>query len=122
MLVAVERELRDIAEDLLERARRDISVSPPAGDPDEGVSLRKSGRVGPVRRQGERISVAVGFHTPYAAAQHEGRWSYLRNGERVVAVVKQHPGGGSTKFLERNLKEMTPTYEERLTSAVRRAL
>jgi len=119
----VERELRDIAEDVLERAEPNISASPPPNeDPDEAVSLRESGRVGEVRRRGDRSEITVGFYAVYAAAQHEGAWSYLRDDKRVVAKVRHHPGGGKTKYLEDVIKAMHAEYSRRLARASARAL
>jgi Bacteriophage HK97-gp10, putative tail-component len=126
---AVKRELEAMAHDLLEAAKHDISRSPVTGDPDPAVSLRESGRVGRVQRRGDRWSIAVGFHTVYAAAQHEGHMSYVREGVtgeaaggRIFWEVKHHPGGGKTKYLERNVKAMAPEFDRRLAEAVRREL
>jgi hypothetical protein len=122
MIQAAERELKAIAHEVLEQAKRDISVSPPPGeDPDPAISLRESGRIGEVRRSGDRLSITVGFFADYAAAQHEGAWSYIRDGKRVVAVIHHHPGGGHTKYLERQLKAMLPEFRERLRAAVEEA-
>lgn len=132
ILRAAEQEMQRIADDLLAAAQRDISASPPPDeDPNEAVKLRESGRVEGPRRWGGRfgtgVSVTVGFHTEYAAVQHEGKWSYAREGVkgkaaggRVFIEVKHHPGGGSTKFLERNVKARTISeLPQRLAEAIR---
>jgi hypothetical protein len=122
---AVGEELRLIAEDALDRAKQKISISPPPGiDPAPAVALRASGTVGRVRRRGNHMTISVGFHATYAAVQEIGRMSYEREGHsgRIFWQVRNHPGGGQTRYLESTIKEMAADYDRRLAHAARRAL
>lgn len=100
ILRAIEREMTDIATDLLAEAKRQT--------PREKSTLVRSGRKD-VRRIGDRIEARISFNTPYAARQHE-ELSY------------RHPRGGNAKYLERPLRAMVPEFERRLAAAMRRAI
>lgn len=107
-VIAVMQELGVLGVELLEAAKRDVPPRDPSDDPDPSLDLAASGRVEPVKRRGNVIVEEVGFHTPYAAYQHEG---HLR-----------HRHGGRRKYLEANLKTIAPKVAPRLAAAVRREL
>jgi hypothetical protein len=121
---ATNRALEEIAADLLERARRDVSI-------DDG-DLRVSGRVTRVSRRAGWLIIEVRFGggpVKHAAAQEFGHMSYVREGQRGQApggriywAVHHHPGGGRTHYLGGNVKAMVPEYRERIAKAVREAL
>jgi uncharacterized Zn-binding protein involved in type VI secretion len=128
---AAVRGMTENTEDLLGRAMRDAPV-------DEGT-LRASGAATvyangkAVARQGFRevagrpelpqmvgrtliegglgdaVVGEVGFHTPYALAQHE-------------RLDFDHPKGGKAKYLEDNLREHAGRYQDNLSDRVRKAI
>lgn len=97
---AVEREINDIATDVLAEAKRQVPV-------DKGM-LRRSGTK-EVGWRGDRITATISFNTPYAAIQHED-------------TSFRHPRGGKAKYLEDPLKAEAPKMRSRLNAAFRRAL
>jgi hypothetical protein len=126
------RRVQDAAKDAVERAAHDLLARAIPLTPMEEATLRQSGHVEEPVIQGNRISVAVSFNTPYAAAQHEGHAIRTTVGKsagplQVVHVThwraRQYttPGTGP-KYLERPLKEMAATYRAAIAASVRAAL
>ena len=93
--------LQDVAEQVLEQARRNTPVGDPRLDPDPGRSLKRSGRI---ERDGNGFVVI--FDGPYAAKQHED-------------LQLKHPRGGGPKFLERAVLQVVPSVEGVVASRVR---
>jgi hypothetical protein len=86
-----ERALLATAAEVLEQAKRDCPYDPDEAGTGEGVHLRDTGHLEPIRyTAGGIMAVEIVFDGPYAARQHE-RLDY------------QHPHGGKAKFLEHNL-------------------
>lgn len=97
---AFEDALRDIAEQVLEKAAGNVGVGDPAVDPAPAVALARSGHL---EQDGDGIIVI--FDTPYAAAQHED-------------LGAKHPRGGGPKYLERAVTEIAPTMDQVIASRV----
>lgn len=98
---AQDKAVRDLADEVLDRARRDAPPSP-EDDPDPSVNLREGGRV-------ERVSEGVYdvvFDEPYAAKIHED--------QRL-----KHPNGGGPKFLEKNVQIAAGRMPEKIAAGVR---
>lgn len=71
--------------------------------------LRANCSVSPLKKEGNRMYVTVGYDLPYAIIQHE-------------MLEFNHPKGGKAKYLEDPFNENKDAYECYIADAVKRAL
>lgn len=71
--------------------------------------LRANCSVSPLQREGNIVSVKVGYDLPYAVVQHE-------------RLDFRHPKGGKAKYLEDPFKANATKYSRFIEQAVRQAL
>lgn len=99
---AAERAVYDVAQEVLEQAKRDAPPTNPEDDPDPNVNLRETGHVR--RLRGERVAIV--FDAPHAAKQHED-------------LRLEHPHGGGPKYLERNVLAAAAALRGRIAGEIR---
>jgi hypothetical protein len=97
---AFQSALRDVAENVLEKAADNVGVGDPAVDPNPAIALAESGHI---EQFGDGFVVI--FDTEYAARQHED-------------IHAKHPRGGHAKYLERAVTEVVPTMDRVIASKV----
>lgn len=110
----IERRMREAAERAVSVAAHDLLGRAQRAAPVEEGTLRASGVVEMEEHArgalpGHAIVATVSFNTPYAARQHE-------------EITWKHPRGGKAKYLEDELKAMTPRYERVIGESIRAAL
>jgi len=71
--------------------------------------LRANCSVSPIREEGNRKYITVGYNLPYARRQHEH-------------VEYRHPKGGKAKYLEDPYKENVENYERMIAEAIRKEI
>lgn len=72
----------------------------------------------------EELEGTVSFNTVYAAAQEVGEMYYLTHDNTKIVhwVVRNHPKGGKSHYLEDQVKVMAGRYEAAMGTYVARAL
>lgn len=93
----------------LQKCAADLQRKSAERAPIDTGDLRANCSVSPLKTEGSRLEVKVGYDLPYAIVQHE-------------RLDFRHPKGGEAKYLERPFEENKDLYERYIGEAVRNAL